>query len=493
MQKIKGFFKRISLLLILIFICVVILLTPHAEAATFEQAQEYGKRMSSGSYHALVIDSEGNVIAWGNDELYSVVPEGISNVVDVKGSRVSNAVITSDGTAYIWGRDFNSSFHTGSYRLPGIYRGRVIDVGFTYKHPYYGGYDAIYLLLSDGTIAGGEYKSTATGISFTGKANLPAENFGFKALECAGHRCVGLKTDGTVEVWGGPIQEESIHKAPKGLSDVIAISASDTHTLALKSDGTVVAWGSPAYPQGWRDMPKDLSDVVAISAGNNYSLALLSDGTVVAWGSEPYYLNVKPDAYSDLVIPEGLNNVVAISAGNPSFALRSDGTIVAWGDNSYWFWNFPDDLFLGPVEEPEQEPEQEEEPISNIQIKSTDETALTKCILNSSFISRVSFNLDEAVNSAELEFSLPSNVSITYVMNVKREGSSDVINVAIQDNKVIISQEGQELAPGKYEMQLLLYCTNMFKINTKSFSDTTEVINYSSTPLLIEAQEQIQS
>ena len=78
-------------------------------------------------------------------------------------------------------------------------------------------------------------------------------------------------------------------------------------------------------------------------------------------------------------------------------------------------------------------------------------------------------------------------------MNVKREGSSDVINVAIQDNKVIISQEGQELAPGKYEMQLLLYCTNMFKINTKSFSDTTEVINYSSTPLLIEAQEQIQS
>ena len=35
-------------------------------------------------------------------------------------------------------------------------------------------------------------------------------------------------------------------------------------------------------------------------------------------------------------IPDGLNNVVAIAAGEyHSMALQKDGTVVIWGDNSY--------------------------------------------------------------------------------------------------------------------------------------------------------------
>ncbi|WP_461671263.1 RCC1 domain-containing protein, partial [Mycobacterium tuberculosis] len=70
--------------------------------------------------------------------------------------------------------------------------------------------------------------------------------------------------------------------------------------------------------------PSDVTDVIAISAGNNHSLALKADGTVVAWGDNSnFHINVPP----------GLTNVTAIFAGtNASYALRSDGTVAMWGN-----------------------------------------------------------------------------------------------------------------------------------------------------------------
>ena len=49
------------------------------------------------------------------------------------------------------------------------------------------------------------------------------------------------------------------------------------------------------------------------------------DGTVVGWGG---------DFYGETTIPPGLNNVVAIAAGQlHSLVLKRDGAVVVWGDN----------------------------------------------------------------------------------------------------------------------------------------------------------------
>src|SRR6185436_13050531 len=76
------------------------------------------------------------------------------------------------------------------------------------------------------------------------------------------------------------------------------------HYMALKSDGTVLDYGNGFDPPN--RAPEGLSNVVAISAGGNglaalYSLALRSDGTVVAWNAA--------------TLPDGLTNVSAIAAG----------------------------------------------------------------------------------------------------------------------------------------------------------------------------------
>lgn len=105
---------------------------------------------------------------------------------------------------------------------------------------------------------------------------------------------------------------------PPGLSNAVAVSARDFHSMALKEDGTVVDWGlgSSAPPPG-------LKDVVAIAAGGAHSLALKSDGTVVAWGN---------GTSGQTIVPRGLTNVVAIAAGGAaSLALTSDGVLFSWG------------------------------------------------------------------------------------------------------------------------------------------------------------------
>jgi hypothetical protein len=129
---------------------------------------------------------------------------------------------------------------------------------------------------------------------------------------------LALQSDGTVVAWGEP----SISTVPEGLSGVTAISAGAAHGLALKQDGTVVGWGN--NDNSGANIPNGLTDVVSISAGGN-SMALRADGTVVTWG-------YTSEAAASLATPDGLSGVVAISAGSEhNMALKSNGTVVAWG------------------------------------------------------------------------------------------------------------------------------------------------------------------
>ena len=74
-------------------------------------------------------------------------------------------------------------------------------------------------------------------------------------------------------------------------------------------------------------MPQGLNNVVSIAAGEYHALALRADGTLATWGASNYGLNSPPP---------GLTNVVAIAAGNDhSLVLQADGIVRAWGNNQY--------------------------------------------------------------------------------------------------------------------------------------------------------------
>src|SRR5262249_8094691 len=91
-------------------------------------------------------------------------------------------------------------------------------------------------------------------------------------------------------------------KGPGGaglLSNIIAIAAGDYHTVALRNDGTVWAWGNNGLGQlgddtfTGRQTPVQvkglngvgfLTNIVAIAAGTSHTLAIRRDGAVFAWG-----------------------------------------------------------------------------------------------------------------------------------------------------------------------------------------------------------------
>jgi alpha-tubulin suppressor-like RCC1 family protein len=146
--------------------------------------------------------------------------------------------------------------------------------------------------------------------------------------------------------------------AVPGLADVVALAAGRQFSLALLSNGTVVAWGDNLHGQlgsggaggpgcagGCNPAPAPipgLSNVIAISAAGSNSLALLADGTVVAWGNDDGGQTGAGTGTTAgcrcIAAPRpvsGVSGAMAISAGAfGGLALFARGQVLAWGANN---------------------------------------------------------------------------------------------------------------------------------------------------------------
>jgi len=120
------------------------------------------------------------------------------------------------------------------------------------------------------------------------------------AIAASASFSVALKADGGVLVWGSSVPSTN------GMTNVVAISASEFPLVVLRANGTVVA-SSVTTP------PTSLTNAVAVAAGRYHALALKSNGTVTNWTYSP-------------TTPPGLSNVVVIASGqNHCLAIIGDG------------------------------------------------------------------------------------------------------------------------------------------------------------------------
>lgn len=179
-----------------------------------------------------------------------------------------------------------------------------------------------------------------------------------------GHACARID-DGTVRCWGANDKGQlgyststlcsgtagpsacSLHaNAVPGLSGVVQLSLSYTHSCALLNDDTVKCWGGKSNGQlGYGSAGTEsltptkvpgLTNVAAVTTGTAHTCVRLKDGSVRCWGWNVLGQlgdGTKTDRPFPGVgtISGGVAAVVA-SGANATCALMKDGTVSCWGN-----------------------------------------------------------------------------------------------------------------------------------------------------------------
>lgn len=234
----------------------------------------------------------GRVFAWTNSFVPIVLPQNLSNVVQVAVGAGHYLALRSNGTVYAWGNNGD-----GQTNVPASVT-NVVQVAAGNVHS----------MALDG---GGRVH--AWGQNVSGQTNIPiAARSNVVQIAGGSYHSLALRADGRVVPWGG------ITNAPVDATNVVQIAAGARHNMALRADGKVIAWGDPNSISGYPKAAE--SGVARIAAGVNHCLALKTDGTVLAWGN-PNHL--PPPA------PAERTNFVHIAAGNQfNLLLGSNRTLL---------------------------------------------------------------------------------------------------------------------------------------------------------------------
>jgi hypothetical protein len=165
---------------------------------------------------------------------------------------------------------------------------------------------------------------TAWGDDSGGQTNVPPNLTDIVAVSGGDYHTLTLHHNGTLTAWG--YDGDGQTNAPTNALPFVSIASGTGHNLAITETGSVVAWGRNVA--GQCNIPATASNAVAaIAAGDSHSMALTGSGTVVAWGG---------NSFGQTTIPPGLSNVIAIASGRDDcLALLANGTVMGWGYNTY--------------------------------------------------------------------------------------------------------------------------------------------------------------
>jgi alpha-tubulin suppressor-like RCC1 family protein len=158
----------------------------------------------------------------------------------------------------------------------------------------------------------------------------------------------GIKTDGTLWLWGNNLYYSPIQLVGSGNNWVSATPGVST-LFAIKSDGTLWCLGSNDFGQlGTNDTITYSSLVQTVAGGTNwkqvstgafFTSAVKTDGTLWSWGQNIYGqlgTNDTISRSSPVQIVGGGTDWEKVACGyEHTIALKTDGTIWAWGTNVY--------------------------------------------------------------------------------------------------------------------------------------------------------------
>ncbi|MEE8386168.1 MAG: chitobiase/beta-hexosaminidase C-terminal domain-containing protein, partial [Dehalococcoidia bacterium] len=277
---------------------------------------------------------------------------------------VSGSTIRVGSTTRLMAKTFEASLAPSAVRVGDYVLTGAIATG--------GRYGQTLVLRADG--GAWTWGNAMLGLGSGGliSSSLPIEVDVLPAGDVAGvavgyDHSLALLSDGTVWAWGAgnngqlgdgacchsvtmAVQVMTDVSGPSYLSDVVAVAAGHSQSLALRSDGTVWAWGNGGRGQlgdGTKTnrstaiQVPGLSGVTQIAAGDHFSAAIKTDGTgqggaLFLWGRNDFG-QLGDGSYTDRTIPmHVLSDVVQVTTGvDHTLAITADGVVWSWGDNGY--------------------------------------------------------------------------------------------------------------------------------------------------------------
>ena len=274
------------------------------------------KQIAVGEYHAVALDTEGNVWAWGRNNYYQLGNNGSDSNIPVKVTGIpkvtritsgTNSVmaVTEDNKLVVWGQNAYGELGTGSNTnkiTPTIVNGihDVLDVQ--------GGKNHYLLLKTTGEIYSvGSNLYSQLGIDLGERTRINTfekipSNLKFGFIAAGWTSSAAITVDGTAYVWGQNVYgnlgngTKTNIEVPTQVSEITGVVEADigkTHTILRDYNDNIYLAGINANGQlgdgtleNGFTFAKNLNieDVLRVSAGNTYTAVMKKDGTVWAWG-----------------------------------------------------------------------------------------------------------------------------------------------------------------------------------------------------------------
>ncbi|KAK8916413.1 Ultraviolet-B receptor UVR8 [Platanthera zijinensis] len=329
--------------------------------------------VTSGHYHSLAVNADGEVWAWGRNNEGQLgrgadaprstwcKPERVLGLNNVKvksayASGVVSAVIGDDGSLWVWGRSKRGQLGLGKRVMEAIMPSKVEALSGQEISKVSFGWGHVLALTRDSKLFGWGYAENGR----LGKmvevslSSSPQFSNSYGSLDSS----VPL-----LKIEEEPVAEKSMEKfmpinwEPTLISELSSIDVSDVacgfdHSLILCYDGTVLSSGDNTYGQLGRDtdgskvLPVHINfRPLSLSAGLGHSLLLcrmpsnggsfLDEATgILSWGwNKSSQLGRK--GRENVPAPvEGLEGeeMVSVSAGRVhSICLTSKGQVWTWG------------------------------------------------------------------------------------------------------------------------------------------------------------------
>lgn len=287
--------------------------------------------VSAGYDHVLMLGSDGNVYAWGKNDVGQLgigtseetiaIPTRVDklcgkNIAAVAAGKRFSLALSKDGSVYSFGLNDKG------------------QLGYA---------------LEDSSI---EFSTTPKAIETLNSTSIAKISAGYESA-------IAVDNNGQTYLWGStkncvlgivpnnPYKLPFCHADDKLESPIMAAAMSANHTALLRNDGKIGFFGYNQYGQYGNDTkaedPAHVYKVIDISALNVTSIAvsdfqtvlLGSDGKVYTAGAR---LCNDMESASQTFVPlfEGTaKTAIAIAAGYQNGAIvASDGSIWTWGDNS---------------------------------------------------------------------------------------------------------------------------------------------------------------